>query len=76
LFLNFLKNVDLDGLGFLFFGFVLFCLFVFYFVCFGETGFTQGFALTKQVLYHLSHTSCPFCSGYSGDGLSQTVCPG
>jgi hypothetical protein len=28
----------------------------------------QGFALTKQALYHLSHTSSPFCSGYFGDG--------
>jgi hypothetical protein len=29
---------------------------------------TQGFALAKHVLYHLSHTSSPFCSGYFGDG--------
>jgi hypothetical protein len=25
------------------------------------------FMLAKQVLYHLSHTSSPFCSGYFGD---------
>jgi hypothetical protein len=25
---------------------------------------TQGFMLAKQVLYHLCHTSSPFCSGY------------
>jgi hypothetical protein len=41
----------------------------------GETGvWTQGFALTKQELYHLSHTSSPFCSGYFGDRVSQTIC--
>jgi hypothetical protein len=28
------------------------------------------FALAKQELYHLSHTSSPFCSGYFGDGVS------
>jgi hypothetical protein len=26
-----------------------------------------GFALGKQVVYHLSHTLRPFCSGYFGD---------
>jgi hypothetical protein len=31
-------------------------------------------ALAKQALYHLSHTSSPFCSGYFGDGVSQTIC--
>jgi hypothetical protein len=31
---------------------------------------TQGFVLAKQVLYHLSHTSSPFCCGYFGDGVS------
>jgi hypothetical protein len=25
-----------------------------------------GFVFAKQVLYHLSHTSSPFCSGYFG----------
>jgi hypothetical protein len=35
---------------------------------FGGIGvWTQSFTLTKQV-YHLSHASCPFCSGYFGDG--------
>jgi hypothetical protein len=30
-----------------------------------------------QLLYHLSHTSSPVCSGYFGDGgISQTICPG
>jgi hypothetical protein len=28
----------------------------------------QGFALAKQVLYCLSHSSSSFCSGYFGDG--------
>jgi hypothetical protein len=31
---------------------------------------TRDFALTKQALYHLSHTSSPFCSGYFGDRVS------
>jgi hypothetical protein len=32
--------------------------------------------LAKQVLYHLSHTSCPFCSGYFGDGGLENYLPG
>jgi hypothetical protein len=24
----------------------------------------------------LNHTSSPFCSGYFGDGVSRTICPG
>jgi hypothetical protein len=24
----------------------------------------------------LSHISSPFCSGYLGDGVSRTICPG
>jgi hypothetical protein len=36
---------------------------------------TQFFALAKQALpkqvpYCLSHTSCPFCNNYFGDGVS------
>jgi hypothetical protein len=27
-----------------------------------------GYALAKQALYHLSHTSSAFCSGYFTDG--------
>jgi hypothetical protein len=42
--------------------------FIVYF--FGETG---DFA---QVLYYLTHTSGPFCSGYFGDGVLQTICSG
>jgi hypothetical protein len=34
----------------------------------------QGFTLAKQVLYHFSHTSSPFCSGYFGDGISWNIC--
>jgi hypothetical protein len=30
----------------------------------------------KQALYHLIHVSNPFCSGYFGDGVSRTICPG
>jgi hypothetical protein len=41
-------------------------------------GLNAGLAkcLAKQVLYHLSHTSSPFCSGYFGDGVSPTICLG
>jgi hypothetical protein len=42
----------------------------------GTGGWTQDFALAKQVLHCLSHTSSPFCSGYFGDGVSQTICLG
>jgi hypothetical protein len=39
------------------------------FVCLLRLGFSpQGFMLAKQVLYHLSHISSPFCYGYFGDG--------
>jgi hypothetical protein len=35
---------------------------------FGQAGvWTQGFALAKQTLYHLSHIISPFCSGYLGE---------
>jgi hypothetical protein len=38
---------------------------------FGWTGVcTQGFSLTEQTFYHLSHTSSPFCSTYFGDTVS------
>jgi hypothetical protein len=30
----------------------------------------------KQVLYRLSHTSSPFCSGYFEDGISRTIWQG
>jgi hypothetical protein len=44
---------------------------------FGETWvWTQGFALAKQELYSLSHTSSPFCSDYFGDEVSRSICPG
>jgi hypothetical protein len=36
----------------------------------------KGFALIKHVLYYLSQTSSPFCSGYFGDRISQTICLG
>jgi hypothetical protein len=32
-------------------------------------------ALAKQVLYCLNLISSPFCSGYFGDGVLQTICP-
>jgi hypothetical protein len=30
----------------------------------------------KQMLYLLSQSSSPFCSGYFGDGISGMICPG
>jgi hypothetical protein len=49
----------------------------FLFLFFGGTRvWTQGFTLAKQALYRLSNTSSPFCSGYFGDGISQTICMG
>jgi hypothetical protein len=38
-----------------------------------------GLCACKEVIYHLSHTSSPFCSGFFGDGeegFSWTICPG
>jgi hypothetical protein len=36
-----------------------------------------GFELSAWwAQYHLSHTSSPFCSGYFGDGVSRSICPG
>jgi hypothetical protein len=35
---------------------------------------TQSFTLAQQALYHLSYASSPFCSGYFGDKVSQTIC--
>jgi hypothetical protein len=50
----------------LFFCFVLFCF------C-GTGVWTQTFMFAKQALYHLIHTSNPFCSCYFGNRVSQTV---
>jgi hypothetical protein len=36
----------------------------------------QDFMFAKHVLYHLSHTSSLFCSGYFEDGVSWTICQG
>jgi hypothetical protein len=36
----------------------------------------QSFELAKQLLYHLSHTFSPFCSGYVEDGVLGTICLG
>jgi hypothetical protein len=45
---------------------------VFFLFFFGGTVILmQGFVLAKQALYHLCHTSSPFCSGYFGDGVSE-----
>jgi hypothetical protein len=49
-----------------------FCVIVLGF-CFGGTKvWTQGFTLSKQVLYCLNHTSSPF---FSEDGLLWAICP-
>jgi hypothetical protein len=37
---------------------------------------TQGFTPAKQVLYHLTHASIPFNSGYFGDGGVTNYLPG
>jgi hypothetical protein len=34
----------------------------------------QGFILTKPMLYYLNYNSSPFCCGYFGDGVLQTIC--
>jgi hypothetical protein len=48
-------------------------LFIYFtFLC-GTRVLTKGFALVRQVLYHLSHTSSPFFSGYFGDGGSHEL---
>jgi hypothetical protein len=50
-------------------------LFLFYFIFGGIRICTEGFTLAKQVLYYLSNTSSPVCSGYFGDeGLSDLNC--
>jgi hypothetical protein len=57
------------GAVFIFDGIVTF----FFFFFFWDWGL--NFALTKWVLYHLSHTSSPFCSGYFGGGVLPTIHP-
>jgi hypothetical protein len=37
---------------------------------------TQHFALEKQVLYCISHTSSSFCFSCFGNGVSQIICQG
>jgi hypothetical protein len=54
---------------------VLHLCYSFLYVC-GTGVWTHVFMLAKQALNLLSHTSSPFCSGYFGDGVSRTVCPG
>jgi hypothetical protein len=33
----------------------------------------RAYVFAKQALYHLSHTSSPFCSGYFADGIIQSI---
>jgi hypothetical protein len=48
-----------------------FYLFIYLFIYFGGTGvWAQGFALTSQALYFISHASRSFWSGYFGDRVS------
>jgi hypothetical protein len=42
----------------------------------GSGVWTQGLVLAKQELYCLNYISSSFCSGYVGDGVFQTICPG
>jgi hypothetical protein len=37
---------------------------------------SQSFMLSRQVLYHLSHSASPFSVGYFQDRISRTICPG
>jgi hypothetical protein len=46
---------------------LLFSYLFFFFGCIGVS--TQGFVLSRQVLYCLSHTSNSFCSVYLGDRI-------
>jgi hypothetical protein len=42
----------------------------------GGTGIggTQGFALARRILYHLSNASSPFCFSYSSNRVSCSAC--
>jgi hypothetical protein len=48
-----------------YFSFYLFFI-LFLFLC----GTIQGLVLARQVLYHLSYLTSPFCFGYFGDKVS------
>jgi hypothetical protein len=48
----------------------------YFFLFWWNWGLNSGLHGCKQVCYHLSHTSSPFSSGYFGDGVSRTICPG
>jgi hypothetical protein len=41
-----------------------------------DWGLNSGLTLHSRSFYHLSHTSSPYFSGYFGDGVLQTICPG
>jgi hypothetical protein len=42
-----------------------------------DWGLNSGLCmLTQQTLYHSSHTSSPFCSGYSRNRVLRIICPG
>jgi hypothetical protein len=45
-----------------------------FWVFFETRVWTQDLVFAKWVLCHLSHSSSPFCSGYFGDVISQTIC--
>jgi hypothetical protein len=51
-------------------------MFLFFFCGVGLEFCTQGFPLAQQVLFHMSHCSTSLCSGYFGDGVSQSICSG
>jgi hypothetical protein len=50
--------------------------FLFFFFSCGIGVWTQGFALVKLALYDVSHTPCPFCCSYFGDGVLRIICRG
>jgi hypothetical protein len=55
------------------FSLIVFSLYYFFS---GTRIWTQVFILAKQALYPWSHSSSSFCSGYFGDGVLGTICPG
>jgi hypothetical protein len=57
------------------FGFFFFLPFFLYLFFLVKLEFELG-SSRLQALYHLSHFCSPFFSGYFGDGILQTVCPG
>jgi hypothetical protein len=65
---KFISSVNRDSFTF---SFPLDAFFFFFLVGLGFE--VKASSLQKQVLYHLSHTSSPFCCGYLRDGVLGTI---